>query len=401
MRQFLRLAGNPHLAAPTTIVAGTNGKGSTSATLASILRRSGYRTALYTSPHLVSLLERWRINDADLDEETFVEAVRRVRFIMQKHDVALTYFEALTAVGFVTFAMKECDVTVLEVGMGGRLDATNVTRPLASLVTPIGLDHIEYLGPTLRRIAREKAGVIHRGTVALTSNRDRAVLEVLKRRCDSVGVPLRVSWRTTRDEKVRSTLDGLSFRLDTRHDEYRVRSPLPGEHQVDNISLAVIAAEALQSSFPKITRRSIERGISETRWRGRLEHFAVNDKDVIVDGAHNAHAAVPLADFIREHLPGERLLVFGVMADKDVSDIAALLVPLFDRIVVTEPDPVRAAKTADLAATLQRFGVPIVERAKPRDALRYALRQRERSVIVAGSLYLAGEAVALLDSLTV
>jgi dihydrofolate synthase/folylpolyglutamate synthase len=397
MRTFLKLVGNPQKAVPSVIVAGTNGKGSTAATIASILQTSGYRTGFYTSPHLVTLLERWRIDGRDLPEEQFVEKVRMLRRLMTRHSIELTYFEALTALAFLTFAESECDVSVLEVGMGGRLDATNVTRPLVAAITPIGLDHTEYLGPTIRRIAREKSGVIHRGTSAVTSNRDRAVIDVLRRRCRDIGATLRLSWRSARASKVESSLDGIRFQLESPSARYKIHSPLPGLHQVDNISAAVCAAEELQRSFSAISKKSIERGVAATRWRGRLEHFTLQGRDIIVDGAHNGHAAVRLAQFIRRFVPEPRSLVFGVMKDKDVTEIARQIVPLFDEVIVTEPDPERAARTGELEELLRSYGVRVTARPKPQDALRAALKGSDRAVVIAGSLYLAGDAVAFLD----
>jgi len=170
MRAFLRVLGYPERAYPSIIVAGTNGKGSTSATLASILNGSGYRTGLYTSPHLVELRERWAINETMIDEASLLGAIKELRMAADRVGILPTYFEALTLIAFTAFARAKCDLAVLEVGMGGRLDATNVVRPIAALITPIGFDHTEFLGNTIRKIAAEKAGVIHRGAIVLTTN---------------------------------------------------------------------------------------------------------------------------------------------------------------------------------------------------------------------------------------
>src|SRR5436305_7183398 len=185
MRVLTEALGHPERRFPSVIVAGTNGKGSTSATLASILHESGYRTGLYTSPHLVDLRERWMIGGAPIDEELLTHAIA----LLQRASVAIvpTYFEALTLIAFIAFREAQCGVAVLEVGMGGRLDATNVVRPVASIITPIGFDHMEYLGRTLRKIASEKAGVIHRGAVVLTTNTDDVVLGVLRERAAKFG----------------------------------------------------------------------------------------------------------------------------------------------------------------------------------------------------------------------
>src|SRR3954462_3453826 len=220
MRALLRQLGNPQHACPSIIVAGTNGKGSTSSTLASILHTSGYRTGLYTSPHLVDLRERWMIGGAMIDEALLADAIEQLRVGSEKAGIVPTYFEALTLIAFIAFALAKCEVAILEVGMGGRLDATNVVKPVAALITPIGLDHTEYLGNTLRKIAFEKAGVIHRGTIVLTSNDDPIVLDVLRRRAAKFGSELIV--------------------VDREHD-----TPLVGDFQRRNAALAVATAQAL------------------------------------------------------------------------------------------------------------------------------------------------------------
>ena len=187
MRTLLRALGRPHRASPAIIVAGTNGKGSTSAMLASILEASGYRTGFYTSPHLVELRERWMIGGAMIDPASLDACIEQLQRASERVGIAPTYFEALTLIAFIAFARAKCDVMVLEVGMGGRLDATNVVRPLAAVITPIGIDHTEYLGNTIRKIAAEKAGVIHRGTIALTSNDEPISLDVIRKRAHKFG----------------------------------------------------------------------------------------------------------------------------------------------------------------------------------------------------------------------
>ncbi|MCU1244532.1 MAG: FolC bifunctional protein, partial [Acidobacteria bacterium] len=230
IRELLRHLGRPERASPAIIVAGTNGKGSTSATLASILGASGYRTGLYTSPHLVDLRERWLIGGAMIEPALLDEAIEKLRLAADGTRILPTYFEALTIMAFVAFQLAGCEVSVLEVGMGGRLDATNVVHPVASLITPIGMDHTEYLGNTIRKIAAEKAGVIHRGAAVLTSNRDPIVLGVLRRRAARFGAELQVV-----------------------HGDDSVTAPLAGAFQRDNIALATAAARALVPTFPAIT----------------------------------------------------------------------------------------------------------------------------------------------------
>jgi dihydrofolate synthase/folylpolyglutamate synthase len=366
MRNLLRALGNPHRAVPAIIVAGTNGKGSTSAMLASILEASGYRTGFYTSPHLVELRERWQIGGAMIAPELLEASIAELQRAAEIAAIMPTYFEALTLLAFIAFARASCDIAVLEVGMGGRLDATNVVRPLAALITPIGFDHMEYLGNTIRKIAMEKAGVIHRGTIALTSNDDPRVLDVIRKRARKFG---------------------SAFVHVTEEHE----TPLEGAFQRRNAGLAVRAARELMPQLPRITDESIARGVASVRWRGRLEHLRVNDKDIWIDGGHNAHAATATAPYLDEHVPRPRLLVFGVMSDKDVDAVVARLFPLFDRIITTEPYPPRSMK-----ADAFEGAVPIAD---PEDAFHAAMDGPERAIVITGSLYLAGAAIAFFDKI--
>ena len=357
-RALLRALGAPHRRVPAIIVAGTNGKGSTAATLASILNASGRRTALYTSPPLVDERERWQIGGELIDPALLEASIEELRRAAEVTGIEPTYFEALTLLAFIAFARAQCDIAVLEVGMGGRLDATNVVRPLAALITPIGFDHMEYLGDTLRKIASEKAGVIHRGAIVLTSNDDPTVLDVLRKRA--------------------AKLDCLFIHVTEEHD-----TPLPGAFQRRNAGLAVRAARELG-----ISEDAVQKGVKTTRWRGRLEQINRDGKQIWIDGGHNAHAARAIAPFLDAHVPRPRLLVFGIMRDKDVEAVRDTLFPLFDRVITTEPLPPRSASAAELG------GIAIPH---PADALRAAMAAPERAIVVAGSLYLAGAAIDFFD----
>ena len=368
MRALLRSLRRPQRAYRSIIVAGTNGKGSTSATLASILTTSGYRTGLYTSPHLVDIRERWTIDGAMIDGDLLDRSIDMLRAAAERTSITPTYFEALTLVAFIAFREASCEIAVLEVGMGGRLDATNVVRPIAALITPIGFDHTEWLGNTLRKIAAEKAGVIHRGAIVLTSNRDPIVVDLIRRRAEKFG--------------------NRFIAVDDEHD-----TPLAGEFQRRNAALAVRAAEELRGLLPKITTQSIEHGVRETRWRGRLEHVRIGGKDVWIDGCHNAHAVDAVLPFIRERVAAPRVLVFGIMSDKDVREVAQKLFPLFDCVITTEPYPPRSARAEELA---QLAGNAVAE-PDPRAAFARALASPQRSLFVGGSLYLAGAAIDYFD----
>ena len=369
IRALLRQLGHPEREYASVIVAGTNGKGSTSATLASILRAAGRHTGLYTSPHLVDLRERWRIDGDNIDDDLLRASIEKLRDAADAIGITPTYFEALTIIAFIAFALAKCDIVVLEVGMGGRLDATNVVQPIAAVITPIGLDHTEYLGNTLRKIAAEKAGVIHRGAVVLTSNRDPQIVDVLRRRAAKFG--------------------NRFIEVTDEHD-----TPLPGPFQRRNAALAVRAARELG-----IGEDAIERGVRDTRWRGRLEHFSLGGRDVWVDGCHNAHACLAVAPYVEQVLPRPRLLVFGIMGDKNVDEVTSEFFPLFDRILTTEPYPPRSATAESLAGRARALGIEAEAFPEPREALRRALEMPERAVFVGGSLYLAGAAIEYLDRL--
>jgi dihydrofolate synthase/folylpolyglutamate synthase len=364
VRTLLRALGNPHRAVPAIIVAGTNGKGSTAAMLASILRASGKRTGLYTSPALVHRREHWRIDDAMIEPPLLDACITELRAAAEQCGITPTYFEAITLIAFLAFAKAGCEIAVLEVGMGGRLDATNVIRPVAALITPIALDHTEFLGNTIRKIAREKAGVIHRGAIVLTTAGDPSALEVLRKRAAKFG--------------------NRFIHVTEEHD-----TPLQGAFQRRNAALAVRAARAL-----KIDEAAIERGVRETQWRGRLEHLRLGNKEIWIDGGHNAHAAAAIAPFLDARVPRPRVLVFGVMKDKDVDAVVQHLFPLFDRVITTEPLPPRSATATSLARGRKALPIP-----DPDLAFRRALDGSERAIVVAGSLYLAGAAIRFFDKI--
>ncbi len=397
VRALLELAGSPERRYRSVIVAGTNGKGSTAAMLSAILTASGYRTGLYTSPHLVDIRERWMIGGEPVSSGILLTAIARLREADERCDFTPTYFEALTLVAFIAFELAGCDVAVLEVGMGGRLDATNVVEPLASVITPLGMDHTEYLGATIEEIASEKAGIIHRGSIAITSNRDPRVLSILSDRARDVGALLHRTAEEAVITNVSSRIDGVRFDLRTPVAGYSLESPLPGDHQVNNVALAVRAAELLAPSLTSIGVSSIEQGVASVQWRGRLELFHHGDKLVVVDGGHNSHAATAIATFISAHLPPPRTLVFGIMSDKDVEPTAAVLFPMFQRIVVTRPDPDRAVSLVALSEVARRIGLDVEGIEAPEDAIAHALSLEPTAVVICGSLYLAGAAVAFFD----
>lgn len=393
MRRLLRAAGNPHRRGVATLVAGTNGKGSTSATLASILTISGFRTGLYTSPHLVRLNERWKIDGEEVSNADLNLAIAELQDTAVRAGTVPTYFEALTMLAFLIFRRSGCEHSVLEVGMGGRLDATNVVRPRISVVTNVALDHQEFLGTTIRRIAREKAGVIHRGSTAITASRDADVIGVLRRRCEKLDVPLHVLPNETSTHSVRITGDGTSFALRTSRREYRLRTPLAGLHQIDNVTAAVCAAELLGAGV-----ESIIAGVAATKWEGRAQRLRVSGRDVIVDGAHNPAGAAAIAALLESTTAAPRLLVFAAMRDKQWREMLTRLAPLFESMVCTIADPDRGETPETIAAFARGLGVRTVTRRSVSAALRHTMEERDAAtIVVTGSLYLAGAALPWLE----
>ncbi|MES1240133.1 MAG: folylpolyglutamate synthase/dihydrofolate synthase family protein [Acidobacteriota bacterium] len=348
LESFRRLCtdlGDPQLRFRSVLVAGSNGKGSTSSFLAAMARAAGLKTGFYSSPHLESVRERIRIDGRCISEEDFGRDLERV---VRTAPQEPTYFEAVTAAAFLAFASEEVDLAVVEVGMGGRLDATNVCEPLLSLVTSVSLEHQEHLGDTLALIAREKAGIFRPGRPALAWVEEPEAAESLRKVADEVGAGLRFGQDlATVVEVVPEGWGGQRIRLMTPKGEHDLRTDLPGAHQVRNLGLAVLAAEELG-----LAPQSISQGARTARWPGRLERIELPDGGrVLLDAAHNDEGAGVLAGFLAT-LPGKADLLFGVLADKDVSGMIGRLAPLVDRIVLTTPPSDRARRPEEVAVLL-------------------------------------------------
>lgn len=315
-------------------------------------RAAGLKTGLYTSPHLESVRERIRIDGRCISEEDFAQDLER---IVRTAPQEPTYFEAVTAASFLAFAREKVDLAVVEVGMGGRLDATNVCEPVLSLVTSISLEHQEHLGDTLALIAREKAGIFRAGRPALAWVEEREAMESLRTVATEVGAGLRFGQDlATVLEIAPEGWGGQRIRLATPRGEHDLRIDLPGAHQVRNLGLAVLAAEELG-----LDPRAIAAGARSTRWPGRLERIELPDGGrVLLDAAHNAEGAAVLADFL-SNLPGKADLLFGVLADKDASEMIGRLAPLVGRIVLTAPPSDRARQPGEVATLLPGRAVEV------------------------------------------
>lgn len=376
--RLLEKLGNPHLACRFVHVAGTNGKGSTCAMIDAALRRAGVRTGLYTSPHLIEPTERIRIDGEPISPERFGAAFEQVHRaaeeLLRSGDLDLhpTYFETVTAMGFLLFREAAVDTVVLEVGLGGRLDATNVVRPRLCVITPISYDHQNFLGTTLPQIAAEKFGILKPGVPAVIARQPE---EVAMPRHDAPLILTR-DWPV---EDLHIDARGSTFRTHGRE----VHCPLAGEHQVENAVAATAALHELGFS---------PAGIADTRWPGRLERVAEHP-EIILDGAHNIAGARALADYIERFYFGRRVwIVYAVMRDKAVREMTGLLFPLAERVIATAPANSRAlppdqipGDNVEIAPTVADAVALIRREAFPTDV-----------AFITGSLFLVGEARALL-----
>ncbi len=391
--------GRPERKVPSVLVGGTNGKGSTAATLSAIAKASGLRAGLYTSPHLMRVNERVRLEDEDAPSEELDAALGRVFAAADAApSVPATYFEAVTAAALLMFAERGLDLAVLEVGLGGRFDATNIAPAVLSAVTSIGLDHTEELGGTLSRIAAEKAGIFRRGRPALALAAAPEARDVLRAAAGEAGA----QWHDASLElsvRVGETgTSGTLFDLTTPLRKIALATPLPGAHQAWNTALAVRAAELLPEPVLALTEAALAEGVRRVRWPGRLERFDVGGREVLLDGCHNTEGAAALAAFLGEAgLAGRCRLLFGAMVDKDVEGMARLLFPAVRDVTLTAAASPRAAPADELARRVRAASGGVSSSRSVGEAIEALLAQGGSApIIVAGSLYLVGEARAWL-----
>lgn len=390
VRGLLEALGSPQQRLPHVLIAGTNGKGSTAAFLNSMLVAAGYRTGLYTSPHLESVRERIRVDGVALVADEFERRLRRVLTASEEDSGGWpTYFEALTALAFDHFE-RVCDLAVMEVGLGGRLDATNTGRPMLSVVTEIALDHVAMLGPTEREIAIEKAGVMRAGKVTLGWVSSASAQQALEARA----VEVDSRWLDARaGTRVKAAGEG-AVSVTTPEGAYELRSSLPGEHQASNLALAVRAAEVLAADgWPAITREAIIAGAQNCRWPGRLESVRVGNSDVLLDAAHNPQGARALDAHLRSAGKPYTLL-FGALREKDVAAVLPVVAARARSVVLTAPDSPRAIEPSELAALVPAVEPICVTNAA--SALETALECPATQIVVCGSIYLVGEVRRLL-----
>ncbi len=385
--KLLSRFGHPQNDYPTLLIGGTNGKGSTAAMIASILKQAGYRVGLYTSPHLIDVRERMMINGKKILQKDFTRILAEIR---DHADAPVTYFEVLTAAAYIFFQRRQVDIAVMEVGLGGRLDATNVCRPLVSVITNIGLEHTAYLGKTLAAIAGEKAGIIKPSGVCITGATQPKVLRVLEDVCRKRKSAL---YRLGKDIQIKIKENGLVDYRGMGRQLDHLELALHGKHQGFNAALAVAAIEiAAGKGFP-VDDKAIQDGLKKTYWEARMEILSLRPL-FLLDGAHNPSGINVLAHALRKDFPRRRLiLIFAALADKNYRTMLKKIAPLASITILPQLMSGRAVPARDLAYVAKDLGVRTVVAENVDQALRRALELADdRDMIcAAGSLYLAGE----------
>jgi dihydrofolate synthase / folylpolyglutamate synthase len=421
---LLRYLGEPHKKFKSILIAGTNGKGSVAAFCDSILRTSGYRTGLYTSPHLIQIEERIRINGKMIRADEFARLTEEVKDAVGtlrnqpnevggvKLDRHPTYFEMVTAIAFKYFAQQQIEIAVLEVGLGGRLDATNVVDPEVAVITNVDLDHQHYLGSSIHEIAAEKAGIIkprpyerdastpRNPLPVVFSGSDGPALEVIEERCRTAGTTL---FRPLEDFEYTAEPDRLGrfkLHLDGRLGAgLEIFLPLAGEHQVLNALTAIRAMELLEGFGHQIERRNLDVGMSRAEWPGRLEILDCRPR-IILDGAHNPAAADKVREYIETFLPAQKVvMIFGAMRDKAVQEMVRVLFPVARKVVLTRPEQERSATPHEIVNLVPEYANSVRSTTSVQEAIDIAeqLASEDDTIVIVGSLFLVGEAKRLLQ----
>jgi dihydrofolate synthase/folylpolyglutamate synthase len=401
-QRLLKSLGNPEKHLKFVHIAGTNGKGSTAACVASILRTAGYKTGLYTSPYILRFNERMQINGEHISDEELEQLTDEIRpFADAMTDDPPTEFELITALGMQFFYKNRCDIVVLEVGMGGELDSTNVIdTPEVAIITAIGMDHVAELGPTIRDISRAKAGIIKEGgDVVVYGGNPPEVDEVLEETCRAKNARL--------FKADFSRISNTSFDLDASRFDFapygRVTLPLVGSYQPYNAAVAVTAVERLRDKGYKITDGDILEGLRRVSWPGRFE-ILMRGPVFILDGAHNKHGILATAESLKTVFPGRKFnFLIGVMRDKDVDDMMEVIAPLAERFITVRPDNPRAMQAEDLRDRVKKFGKPAEACATIPEGVARAVEYAGKDGLVCalGSLYFSGDvraAVSLLKA---
>ncbi len=389
---------NPQRKFPAIHIAGTNGKGSTAAMTEAILRSAGYRVGLYTSPNLISITERYRVDGRDIAEDDFARLATKVRQASEQLvadgllEAPPTFFEQATMIAYLYFAERQIDVAVLEVGMGGRLDATNICQPLVTAITPIGFDHQQYLGNTLSAIAGEKAGIIKANVPVVVAPQSAEAMQTIANRAIELNAPL----ISVADESFAAELAGEFGRYRLLYRDYDALLSLRGRHQAVNAMTAIQIVVGLNATGWTIDKAAIEEGLSKTVWPGRLqliESPKLKSK-LLVDGAHNIDGVEALKSFLAEHCRGIPItLIFGSLNDKAVLEMAEIIFPIAEKIILTKADNARSAEPSEIAGQTKQIRQDAVCTGNLAEALSEAVRLTPANglIVICGSLYLAGE----------
>jgi len=404
VRTVLTALGEPHKAYPSVLVGGTNGKGSVCAMLTEILTLHGLRVGLYTSPHLVRVEERVRVAGKPIAGRSFDRLLNVIKATVDalirdgKLGAPPTYFETLTCLAFLHFREKRVDAAVLEVGMGGRLDATNVVEPLASVITTVSRDHQEYLGHTLGRIAMEKAGIVKPGIPVISGVTGGIAREVIRRQAREARAPFIEAFENPRALGAEKTGRGYRFRFRWRGRAFNYSPRLAGEHQGRNGAVAIVTTLSLNGPWKAPSKPTILRGLARAAWPGRLEVIGRRPL-IILDGAHNEEGARAVGAYAADFLPRPLTLVFAAMKDKDIPKLTRVLFPLAQTVVLTGLPMPRAATAQEVLRLASRPGRPALIEPDPLRAVQRAreITPRSGSVLVTGSLFLVGEVKKRID----
>ena len=393
--ELLEKLGNPQKGMRFIHIAGTNGKGSCAAMTASVLKAAGYRTGLYTSPYLYRFNERMQINGKEIPDDVLAEIVTRVKPVAEAMEDHPTEFELMTAIALLWYKQEACDVVVLEVGLGGRFDATNIIdAPEAAVIMNIGLDHTAVLGDTVEQIAFEKAGIIKPGTEAVMFQQSESVTDVVRERCEELGVPLHIADFS----QIKSEFDSLygqSFSY--RGEVYAL--PLLGSHQLKNAAVVLELVEILRGRGWKLEQGDVEHGLYAVHWPGRFE-LVSEEPLFVVDGGHNPQCAQTVRENLLHYFPDKRrILLLGILRDKDYAGLTEILDGAADEYICITPDSPRALPAAELADFLKRYNKAVAVCESIRDGVSLALdRSDDESVVCAvGSLYSVGEIRACFE----
>jgi dihydrofolate synthase/folylpolyglutamate synthase len=389
---------NPHLKYPSVLVAGTNGKGSVCAMLAQILLLHDFRVGLFTSPHLVRVEERIQIGNKLIPTQSFCRWLttlrKRVDQLISSRKLLSppTYFELLTCLAFLYFEEQKVDMAVLEVGMGGRFDATNVAEPCVSVITTISGEHKKFLGETLSQIAFEKAGIVKRSIPVVCGVEEVEARETIEKRAEELQAPFHPVFAGKRSLITQKTERGYSFLYRTGRKNYSFTPFLQGKHQGKNAAVAIAASEQLSKTWKRLQKKKIVSGVEKTKWEGRLEVVS-RDPLVILDGAHNEEGVRALRRYFEDFPLSPLILVFAIMRDKEIAKIADILFPLAKEIILTRFPYFRAALPEEIKKQAQSFQDRIVLEPDINKAIDKAIRSAgsRGCVLAAGSLYLVGE----------